>query len=120
MGTKKCFFEKDLYTTRFGGWESTEIEQKFFGQVDASGRDAVEYFTSFDLRKDWHAACDAMLPYLTVQKLRTLKGLDYLAGITDLDDKNMVLAALQRLRSIYVAIWSECVWSIADASQSAT
>jgi len=46
-GTDRCFKETDLYTTRFGAWESTEIEQFFFGRVDTKGRDAIEYFATF-------------------------------------------------------------------------
>lgn len=40
-GTKKCFFEKDLYQLRLGSWKSDEVERLFFGQVDDRGRDAV-------------------------------------------------------------------------------
>src|SRR6266478_5987570 len=32
-GTDRCFKQTDLYTTRFGAAESTEIEQFFFGRV---------------------------------------------------------------------------------------
>ena len=46
-GPSRCFCESDLYTTKFGGWESTEIEEKFFGKIDSFGQTAVEYFTSF-------------------------------------------------------------------------
>jgi hypothetical protein len=46
-GTDRCFKQTDLSTTRFGAWESTEIEQFFFGRVDAEGRDAIEYFATF-------------------------------------------------------------------------
>ena len=46
-GTDRCFKQTDLYTTRFGALESTEIEQFFFGRVDREGREAVEYFTNF-------------------------------------------------------------------------
>ena len=37
-GPRNCFCESDLYTTKFGELESTEIEQKFFGKVDSLGR----------------------------------------------------------------------------------
>ncbi len=36
-GTNGCFKQTDLYTTRFGDWESTEIEQFFFDRVDHDG-----------------------------------------------------------------------------------
>jgi hypothetical protein len=46
-GTDRCFKQTDLYTTRFGAWESTEIERFFFGRVDTEGRDAIQYFSGF-------------------------------------------------------------------------
>ena len=47
-GTRKCFAIDDLYTTRFGGVESRELERVFFGNVDTLGKKAVEYFAEFD------------------------------------------------------------------------
>src|SRR4051794_15450963 len=47
-GTRKCFAIDDLYTTRFGGIESHELERVFFGEVDARGKQAVEFFAQFD------------------------------------------------------------------------
>jgi hypothetical protein len=46
-GTNSCFKETDLYTTRFGNFQSTDIEQFFFGRVDRQGKNAVEYFSTF-------------------------------------------------------------------------
>jgi hypothetical protein len=55
-----------------------------------------------------------------VQKLRTPKGLKYLAQAARLDNKNQVLFKLQEIQQIFCALWSECIWSIADASESST
>jgi hypothetical protein len=118
-GTKSCFLQRDLYTTRFKDWQSTDIEQHFVGAVDARGRSAVQYFTSFEHPSVNGDALRAMMVYLTVQKLRTPKGLRQLAELTRFDDRNAVLVALQTLRQMYGAVWTECVWSIADASESA-
>ncbi len=46
-GPKKCFVEDDLYTTRYLGWESTEIEERLFGTIDSKGKKALEYFSQF-------------------------------------------------------------------------
>src|SRR5690606_31817165 len=62
----------------------------------------------------------AMLPYMSVQKLRTPKGLADLASKAGSSDKNALLYAIQRLKNMYCAIWTESVWSIADASNSKT
>lgn len=119
-GPTNCFFERDLYTTNFGSWESTEIEQKFFGKVDAFGREGVEYFAAFQHPSVDSKALHALLPYMSVQKLRTPKGLAYLAKLVRLTDKNHVLFKLQELQQLFCALWTECVWSIADASESNT
>src|SRR5271154_5740254 len=42
-GPPLCFQETDLYTTRFGNWESTDIEKMFFGEIDDAGHRAVDY-----------------------------------------------------------------------------
>lgn len=119
-GPPKCFQIRDLYTTKFGNWESTEIEQKFFGKIDGSGHEAVEYFTNFQHPSVNPDALHNILPYMTVQKLRTPKGLKYLAEFSRLSDKNQVLFKLQELQQIFCALWTECVWCICDASQSDT
>ena len=117
-GPPKCFNESDLYTTKFGNWESTEIEQKFFGKIDSAGRRAVEYFASFQHPSVDGDAFHAMVLYMSIQKLRTPKGLHYLAKLTKLNNKNHVLLKLQELRRIFCALWTECIWSIVDASNS--
>ena len=119
-GPRNCFWEHDLYTTKFLGWESTEIEQKFFGAVDSAGRAAVEYFANFQHPSANHQAFHAMLPYMSIQKLRTPKGLGYLSNITRLNEKNAVLFKMQELQQIFCAVWTESIWSIADASTSET
>lgn len=119
-GPKRCFLEPDLYTTKFGKWESTEIEEKFFGKVDSLGQYAVEYFSNFSHPSADHKAFYAMLPYMSIQKLRTPKGLSYLSSITNIRDKNKVLYKMQELQKIFCALWTECIWSIVDATKSET
>lgn len=120
LGFSHCFAEKDLYTTRFGAEESTKIEQVFFGQVDSKGRNAVEYFTNFTHPSVDGDAFNNMIIYMSTQKLRTPKGLDWLSNRVGTSDKNQILNLMLELRQLYCAIWTECVWLIADASQSNT
>ena len=61
-----------------------------------------------------------MLPYMSVQKLRTPKGLADLAERTKCHDQNVTLMALQRVQNMFCAVWTESVWQIADASNSPT
>jgi hypothetical protein len=118
-GTNSCFKQTDLYTTRFGAWESTEIEQFFFGRVDSEGRQAVEYFANFSHPSADGDAFKALLNYMSVQKLRTPKGLAHLAHQTKLKNKNVVLIALQKFQNLHCAIWTEAVWAIAEATDTA-
>jgi len=119
-GAKRCFRQRDLYTARYGNWISTEIEEKFFGEVDASARPALDYFANFTHPSAEGELFHQLTRYMSIQKLRTPKGLADLAERTRRVDKNQVLHALQQLQRLFCAIWTECVWSIADASLSAT
>jgi hypothetical protein len=119
-GPPKCFYKDDLYTTRFPGWESTEIEEKFFGKIDFQGKKAVEYFANFDHPSIGQDEFYSFLEYTSVQKLRTPKGLEYLRSFAKSGDKNQLLFDMQKFQKMHCALWSECVWSIVDASDSNT
>jgi Protein of unknown function (DUF4238) len=125
-GAVSCFKETDLYTVKYGRYESTDIEQFFFGKVDDEGRDAVEFFSqysSFEALKGGLSpskAFNSLLTYMSVQKFRTPKGLRYLSALIRELDKNRLLIELQRLQNLHCAIWTESVWSIASADNTAT
>ncbi len=119
-GPKKCFAQDDLYTARFGNYESRDIERLFFGKIDARGRKAVDYFEHFSHQAIDHKASQDMLLYMSTQKLRTPKGLDWLATQTKASNQQETLQHMTAYRSLYSAIWSECIWQIADASKSNT
>jgi hypothetical protein len=90
-GTNSCFKQTDLYTTRFGAWQSTEIEQFFFGRVDTQGREAIEYFARFTHPDVNSTAFRHLLNYMSVQKSRTPKGLAQFSSMTGITDKNAIL-----------------------------
>jgi hypothetical protein len=119
-GTRKCFAIDDLYTTRFGGIESRELERVFFGNVDTCGKDAVEFFAAFDHDRVSGEALENLMMYMSTQKLRTPKGLDWLVAQARVQDRGDVLDHLTTLRKVYGAIWTECVWQIAGAPGSPT
>jgi hypothetical protein len=120
QGTKFCFAKEDLYTTRYGLEEYTEIEKYFFGEIDNNGRYAVDYFTHFKHPSANGSAFRNMTIYMSTQKLRTPKGLEWLSDQVGTQDKQKILSSLLYLRQMYCAIWTECVWQIADASESET
>lgn len=117
---RKCFVEEDLYTLRFRQIRSTLIEQALFGEIDSRGSAAVSYWADFTHPSADRAALIGLLQYMSAQKLRTPKGLDWLAAELSTNDPNRVLRAMADLRTLHTAIWAECVWHLADASQSAT
>ena len=119
-GPPRCFYEDHLYTTRFLGWESTEIEEKFFGKIDTNGKQALEYFSEFTHPSVDYDAYRNFLPFMSVQKIRTPKGLRYLSQFTKSTSKNQLLIDLQEFHMMHCALWTECVWSVADASSSNT
>ena len=101
LGPVSCFAQNDLYTTRWGAVEDTEIERFFFGGLDKTGAAAVDYFAGFDEHK--HIEEDALndfLRYMSVQKLRTPKGLAWLQRLTRSLSHNFTLMELQRLQQI--------------------
>jgi len=119
-GPPRCFYEEHLYTTRFLGWESTEIEEKFFGKIDADGKRAVEYFSDFEHPSVGHEAFNNFLPFMSVQKIRTPKGLSYVEKFTRSKDKNYLLIDMQQFNRMHCALWTEYVWSIVDTSEANT
>jgi hypothetical protein len=120
LGYKFCFAEDDLYTTNIAGMDSTQIEQRFFGAIDNRGRKAVDYYSRFAYPWDGGDHLSDLLRYMSVQKLRTPKGLGWLADQVGSKAKNEILGHMLRLQQLHCAIWAECVWLIADASESAT
>lgn len=120
LGFKHCFAEKDLYTTRFGVEVSKNIEKNFFGQIDNTGCRAVELISDFSHGSVGGEVFQDFVMYMGTQKLRTIKGLEWLALQSGAKDKSMILSLMIQFRQLFCAIWTECVWLIADASQSAT
>ena len=120
QGCKHCFAEKDLYTTRFGVEESKHIEKHFFGEIDNTGCRAVNLMSSFAHGSVGGDSIKDLVTYMSAQKLRTIKGLEWLALQSGAKDKTMILSLMIHFKQLFCAIWTECVWLIADASQSET
>jgi hypothetical protein len=119
-GPARCFAQDDLYTTKWGNLESRDIEKLFFGHFDTVGPTAVEHFSNFQLNDDSIDALQNLVPYMSIQKLRTPKGLLWLRRTLGASSRNETLIELQRLQNLFCSIWGEAVWQIADASHSQT
>jgi hypothetical protein len=119
-GPNGIFSEDDLYTTSWGDISNVEIEKFFFGQLDNEAPTALDYFSTFEHPDANEGAFKKLMIYMSVQKLRTPKGLALLAAQTKSANANLTLMSLQHLQNLYCAIWTECVWQIADATESST
>ncbi len=71
-GTKLCFVEYDLYTTRFGPIVNDDIE-KLFGSLDDQGSKALRAFALGD-PTEVHESFQDFFEHMAAQKLRTPKG----------------------------------------------
>jgi hypothetical protein len=121
LGPKHCFYENDLYTTNFLSMDSTEIERLFFGSIDLNGCDGVARFTEFQHQIGVpHEAFQNLLMYMSTQKLRTPKGLNWLRERVKSNDRHEILQRMMKLRQLFCANWTESVWLIANASKSKT
>jgi hypothetical protein len=116
----KCFATDDLYTLQFGSARSTSIEERLFGEIDRRGAAAVDYWSSFSHPSMDMFAFHALLHFMSSQKLRTPKGLAWLAQELRTSSPNRRLRAMVDYQRLFVSIWGEAVWQIADASQSPT
>ncbi|MGH7086631.1 MAG: DUF4238 domain-containing protein [Acetobacteraceae bacterium] len=117
-GPASCFAQDDLYTVKAGSFLNTEIEHFFFGEIDRNGKAGVEYFGAFAHPDADDRAFQDLMTYMSVQKLRTPKGLGWLAQVAKSQHRSLTLMHLQALQNMFCAIWTECVWQIADATQS--
>lgn len=114
-GTKNCFALDDLYTTTIGDRQSRDLETGFFGEVDTKGSRALRFFSDYDFNGFYESVLGDFMIFLSSQKLRTPKGLDWLTNELGKTNREDVLENLRELRSIFGAIWIESVWQIAEA-----
>lgn len=113
-GPKRAFVEFDLYTTRFGDELDDEIERFLFGEIDATGADALRAWSSGDLMRI-HRNFLAFFEYLDAQKLRTPKGLDWIQAQFQSLPHIALMVQMQALRKMHATMWSECVREIVSA-----
>lgn len=109
---KRIFAEDDLYTTKWGVISNTEIEKFFFGRLDTEAPAAVDYFCNFQHPDADGKKFQAFITYMSVQKLRTPKGLAYLQAYANSESRNLTLILLQRVQNMFCATWTECVWQL--------
>jgi hypothetical protein len=120
-GPAACFYENDLYALKFGKATTDVMEQRFFGEIDRLGRQAVGLFGDYGgLSKVHPDTFNILTAYMGAQRFRTPRGLDYLKRETRQADHNLTLGILGRFFQVYTTMWTEGIWEIVRARQSAT
>lgn len=114
---KSCFWDKDLYVTRFGEELNDEIETVLFAGIDDRGSEAVKAFIAGDHAR-MHNAYTAFFSYMGAQKLRTPKGLDWIRSRYPALSQVELMTELQHLRHLYGTMWAEAVREIVSAEDS--
>ena len=116
-GPGSCFYEKDLYTTKFFGIRNEEIEEFLFGKIDNDGRTAIRSLVSQDYRMLSKLFIEVFI-YMDAQKLRTPKGLDWIrSNYFQLSHIELMLE-MQFLRTMHCTMWVEGVMEIVSAEDS--
>ena len=114
---KRCFVEKDLYTTRFGQILDDEVERFLFGPIDTTGALAVRAFAGGNSQAV-HNHFRPFFEYLDAQKLRTPTGLDWIHIRYPNLDQIDLMVEMQLLRNMHCTMWVESVREIVSAEQS--
>jgi hypothetical protein len=118
-GPQKCFASEDLYAVNFPGQESDIVEKEFFGIVDDQAAKAIEFFVTgeFPPANDYYMW---FLRYLSIQKMRTPKGLDWLRSFGSyafgpISTPEALMITLRRMGEMHITTWAECVWELVEA-----
>lgn len=119
-GVDQYLCQDDLYTINFPGYDLKVIEKVFFGEIDSNGKSAVTFFENYDHSMIDNKMFNYFINYLTVQKLRTPKGLSWLSRKFNITNKEQLLLTMLSLQQLHASLWTECIWQIADASNSDT
>lgn len=119
-GPNHHLYEWDLYTRSPEGIALTNIEKEFFGEIDTAGSAAVKSFANFAHNSGSGKHFQQFIQFLSIQKLRTPKGLAWLGQQTKGLSRDRILGVMVDYCRMFCAIMTECVWQIAAATNSPT
>lgn len=114
---KRCFWERDLYTLTFGTAVSDRVERELFGSIDNDGATAVSAFAEGNFQRV-HNSFGGFFEYLSAQRLRTPKGLDWLKSNYPSLSQLELMEEMAQLRRMHCTMWVECVREIVSAKDS--
>ena len=116
-GPGKCFYEKDLYATKFFGVRNEEIEEFLFGTIDNDGRKAIQALVAQDF-EILSKSFEDVFVYMDAQKLRTPKGLHWIRSNYFQLSRLELMLEMQFLRTMHCTMWVEGVMEIVSAEDS--
>ncbi len=116
---KQCFRSDDLYSVNFPNLQSDIVESKFFGPIDNHAPLAFEFFVTNKLAPS-DKFYKQFLNYLSVQKIRTPKGLAWLHSFVSYISKSpptqeVLMNYLCAIGEMHITTWCESVWEIVEA-----
>ena len=123
-GVGECFQQEHLYTIDLFGKKSDVIEQRLFGEIDGKGSRAIDVIAVKDGWKipEGHQRWQDFIEYMNAQKLRTIKGLDWIKKYLEISnyaqDQSEVMTTLQTIRHLYCTMWTEAIWEVVSAENS--
>lgn len=117
LGPTSNLFKKDLYSIFFKEYVNDDIETKLFGKIDDMGSNAVKSFIENDTLK-WQENLFNLFEYINAQKIRTIKGLDWIKSHYPNLEQIDLMNEMIELRSINCTLWGECVKEIVSADKS--
>lgn len=122
-GPKRCFCVDDLYCTHFAGTPADAIEKEFFGPIDGQASDSIQYFATGEYAPS-NSFYGRFLKYLSAQKLRTPKGLDWLRKFAGealrlpMGTAEDLMSLLRSISEMHITTWSEAFWEVVSADGS--
>lgn len=114
---KSCFWEKDLYVTRFGELFNDQVETVLFQGIDDFGAKVVRTLIDGGRAGVPHDY-ESLFSYMGAQKLRTPKGLDWIRSRYPSLSKVELMVELQHLRQMFGTLWAESVREVVSAEDS--
>ncbi|KMJ04039.1 MULTISPECIES: DUF4238 domain-containing protein [Serratia] len=117
-GPAKFFHQIDLYTTKYFGVESDDIERYLFGEIDSKGALALAVLSADDWMGKIHDHVINFYEYIDAQRLRTPKGLNWLTKEFNPRNQNELLMRMQYVRKMHCTMWAEASLEIVSAKKS--
>lgn len=114
---RKRFCENDLYMLKYKNSQSDVLEKNLFGRIDEIGANSIKQILSTNNVLMPGEVWNDFLEYLDAQLSRTPRALKFFNSY-NVQVPNAPLVFMQCVRNIHMAMWTDAVWEIFDATDS--